>query len=61
MALNDRLKLRSLVVADKDEKTFFASEECAIRKMEPNAENLRAPEGGEPVVVRLNAEAYSRA
>lgn len=61
MALNDRLKLRSLVVADKGEKTFFASEECAIRKMEPNAENLRAPEGGEPVVVRLNAEAYSRA
>ena len=60
MALNDRLKLRSLVVADKGDKTFFASEECAIRKMEPNAENLRAPEGGEPVVVRLNAEALSR-
>ena len=60
MALNDRLKLRSLVTAKKDGKTFFASEECAIRKMEPNAENLRSVGGGEPVIVRLNRSAEQR-
>lgn len=37
MALNDRLKLRSMVVADKDDKVFIASEEAAIRVMEPDA------------------------
>ena len=49
MALNDRLKLRSLVVGEKDDKVFIASEEAAIRMMEPEAENIWAPAGGEPV------------
>lgn len=31
MALNDRLKLRSMVVGEKDDKVFIASEEAAIR------------------------------
>lgn len=54
MALNDRLKLRSMVVGEKDDMVYFASEECAIRLMEPNVEKLWAPKGGEPVIVRLN-------
>lgn len=33
MALNDRLKLRSMVVGEKDDKVFIASEEAAIRTM----------------------------
>lgn len=53
MALNDRLKLRSMVVGEKDDKVLIASEEAAIRKMEPNAEKIFAPAGGEPVIVRL--------
>jgi len=53
MALNDRLKLRSMVVGEKDDKVFIASEEAAIRVMEPNAENIYAPAGGEPVIVRV--------
>jgi len=53
MALNDRLKLRSMVVGKYDDKTFFASEECAIRKMEPNTKTIYSPAGGEPVIVRL--------
>ena len=53
MALNDRLKLRSMVAAEKDDKVYFASEECAIRAMEPNPEKIWAPRGGEPVIVRL--------
>lgn len=53
MALNDRLKLRSMVVGEKDDKVFISSEEAAIRVMEPNAENIYAPAGGEPVIVRV--------
>ena len=53
MALNDRLKLRSMVVGEKDDKVFIASEEAAIRVMEPDAENICAPAGGEPVIVRV--------
>lgn len=53
MALNDRLKLRSMVVGEKDDKVFIASEEAAIRVMEPNAENIYAPAGGEPVIVKV--------
>ncbi len=53
MALNDRLKLRSMVVGEKDDKVYIASEEAAIRTMEPDAENIWAPAGGEPVIVKL--------
>ena len=53
MALNDRLKLRSMVVGEKDDKVFVASEEAAIRVMEPNAENMYAPAGGEPVMIKV--------
>ena len=53
MALNDRLKLRSMVVGEKEDKVFIASEEAAIRVMEPNAENIYAPAGGEPVIIKV--------
>ena len=58
MALNDRLKLRSMVVGEKDDKVFIASEEAAIRVMEPNAENIFAPAGGEPVIIRVKEGEY---
>lgn len=53
MALNDRLKLRSMVVGEYDDKVFIASEEAAIRAMEPRAENVYAPMGGEPVIIKV--------
>lgn len=53
MALNDRLKLRSMVVGEKDDMTYVASEECAIRIIEPNLDKIWAPKGGEPVIVTL--------
>ena len=53
MALNDRLKLRSMVVGEKDDKVYIASEESAIRVIEPDVENIYAPAGGEPVIVRV--------
>lgn len=54
MALNDRLKLRSMVVAEKGDLFYAASEECAIRVIEPEPDRLWAPQGGEPVIVTLN-------
>lgn len=58
MALNDRLKLRSMVVGEKDDRVYIASEEAAIRTMEPDAENVWAPAGGEPVIVQVKEGAY---
>ena len=58
MALNDRLKLRSMVVGEKNDMVYIASEEAAIRTMELNAENIWAPAGGEPVIVKVKDGAY---
>ena len=58
MALNDRLKLRSMVVGEKEDLVFVASEEAAIRTMEPDAEIIYAPSGGEPVIIRVKEGAY---
>lgn len=54
MALNDRLKLRSMVVGEKDDMVYIASEECAIRVIEPELDKLWAPKGGEAVIVTLD-------
>ena len=49
-ALNDRIKLRPLVAAKKDEYLFISSEEAPIRKVCPSPGNLWHPDGGEPVI-----------
>ena len=54
MALNDRLKLRSMVAAEKDDMVYVASEECAIRCICPQPDRIWSPRGGEPVIVTLN-------
>ncbi|GBU20166.1 glutamate synthase large chain [Fibrobacteres bacterium R8-0-B4] len=54
MALNDRLKLRSMVVGERGDMAYIASEEAAIRVIEPNLDNLWAPKGGEPVIILAN-------
>lgn len=59
MALNDRLKLRSMVVAEKEDTVYIASEEAAIRIIEENVTNVWSPKGGEPVLLHLNKEAMS--
>lgn len=53
MALNDRLKLRSMVVGEKGSTVYIASEECAIRVIEPELDRIWAPRGGEAVIVGL--------
>ena len=53
MALNDRLKLRSMVVGEKDDMVYIASEEAAIRIIQPELDKIWAPKGGQPVIIRL--------
>ncbi len=54
MALNDRLKLRSMVVGEKDDTVYIASEECAMRVIEPELDKVWSPAGGEPVIYTLD-------
>ena len=54
MALNDRLKLRSMVIGEKGDMAYAASEESAIRVIEPDLDKIWAPKGGEPVIFTLN-------
>lgn len=56
MALNDRLKLRPLVAAEKGDMVYLASEESAIRIIEPEPERIWFPRGGEPVIATLSEE-----
>jgi len=53
MALNDRLKLRSMVIGEKDDTVYMASEEAAIRIIEPDLDKIWAPKGGQPVIVHV--------
>lgn len=55
MALNDRLKLRSLVAAEKGDRVYLASEEAAIRVIEPDPDRLWYPSGGKAVIVTLDS------
>ena len=53
MALNDRLKLRSMVVGEWEDRVYMASEECAIREIQPDLDRLWYPRGGQAVIVTL--------
>ena len=53
MALNDRLKLRSMVVGEKDDMVYVASEEAAIRVIQSDLDKVWAPRGGEGVIITL--------
>ncbi|MFW5780042.1 MAG: class II glutamine amidotransferase [Bacillota bacterium] len=56
MALNDRLKLRSMVIGETKDKAYIASEECAIRAIEPDLEKFYSPKGGEAVIFSLGED-----
>lgn len=53
MALNDRLKLRSMVIGEQNDMVYMASEESAIRVIAPDLQRVYSPKGGEPVIVTL--------
>ncbi|MBQ9954506.1 MAG: glutamine amidotransferase family protein [Eggerthellaceae bacterium] len=54
LAINDRLKLRALMVGEKGSMVYFASEQAAIEVVCPDAENIRPVEGGIPFVAQLD-------
>jgi glutamate synthase domain-containing protein 1 len=54
VGINDRIKLRPLVAATKDDVVYMASEESAIRAICPSPEKVWSPRAGEPVVVELS-------
>lgn len=51
LAINDRLKLRSLTAATKGNRAYFASEESAIRIICPDPEKVWSVSGSEPVFI----------
>ncbi len=53
LALNDRLKLRSMVVGEKDDMVYVASEEAAIRVIQNDLDRVWSPKGGEGVIFTL--------
>lgn len=56
IALNDRIKLRSLVAAENGDFLYVASEESAIREVCPNPQKVWSPRGGEPVMGLLEGK-----
>lgn len=54
IGLTDRIRLRPLTAAVKDNVLFLSSEESAIRLISPELDEVWTPVGGEPVVGRLN-------
>ena len=56
VGLNDRVKLRPLVVAEEGQKVYMSSEEASIREVSGLLDKVWAPKAGEPVVARLGQE-----
>jgi glutamate synthase domain-containing protein 1 len=56
IGLNDRIKLRPMVAAERGETIYMASEEAAIRAICPSADRFWYAKGGEPLVAELQVE-----
>ena len=54
IGMTDRIKLRPLIVGEKDDLLFVSSEEAAIRKICPELDKVWMPDAGEPVLARIN-------
>jgi len=53
IALTDRIRLRPLTVATRDNMFYVSSEEASIRLVVPEADAIWTPRGGVPVVSRI--------
>ena len=56
MGLCDRLKLRSMVCAEKGDRAYISSEESAVRRIEPSLDKIYSPAGGEAVIYELKKQ-----
>ncbi len=55
MALTDRIRLRPLTAATKDDVLYLSSEEAAIRLVSLELDQVWTPMGGVPVVAKLGS------
>jgi glutamate synthase domain-containing protein 1 len=53
VGVNDRIKLRPMVAARKDDFLYISSEEAGIRAMCPGPDLVWSPRAGDPVIGRL--------
>jgi glutamate synthase domain-containing protein 1 len=60
IGLTDRIRLRPLTAATRSEMLYLSSEEAAIRLISPELDRVWTPNGGEPVVGRLNSKRVLR-
>jgi glutamate synthase domain-containing protein 1 len=56
IGLNDRIKLRPMIAAKKDDFLYLSSEEAGIRIIEPNPDEVWAPKAGTPVIGLLEED-----
>jgi len=56
VGLNDRIKLRPMTCARKDDMLYMASEESAIREIQPDLDTVWSPKAGEAIIGTLNGE-----
>ncbi len=56
VGLNDRIKLRPLIAAYKDDLLYVSSEESAIRQVCPRPDRVWAPNAGQPVIGELRGD-----
>lgn len=54
--ITDRIRLRPITAGAKGDLVFLSSEEAAIRAVVPDLDLAWTPNGGEPVVVRMNSQ-----
>ena len=57
IGFNDRIKLRPMVAARKDDMLYVASEEAAVRTVCPDPDTLWQAKGGEPIIGELKTAA----
>ena len=53
IGLTDRIRLRPLTAASKDNRLYLSSEEAPIRLISRELDRVWTPVGGEPVIGRL--------
>jgi glutamate synthase domain-containing protein 1 len=53
VGFTDRIKLRPLVSGEHGDRLYISSEEAAIRRIEPDIQDVSMPKAGEPVIGRV--------
>lgn len=56
IGLNDRVKLRPLLVATRGHTTYMSSEEASIREISPDLDTISAPRAGTPIMATLDQQ-----